>query len=152
MNALQIVYLVCGILLIQAVVWAFISRWIRGKTAKIKGNMEKAHLASEGKIILGPQVAVYRGADRHFGNIKGNGVICLTADKLLFKKLTGQNIDIDRADIVGATVESTFKGKTSFATGGKHLVIGTRNGNRIGFLIKDAPVWVRTVLSANHSG
>jgi hypothetical protein len=148
MNALWIIYLVCGILLIQALVWAFISRWIRGKTAEVKANMEKALGAADGKILLGPESALYRGADRRFDKVKGNGVVCLTADKLVFKKLTGRNIEIDRADIVGATVESTFKGKTSFATGGKHLVIRTKDGNRIGFLVKDAPKWGRAILPA----
>lgn len=151
MNATQIIYLVCGILLIQALVWIIVFRWIKGKVVALKDEMAKAHGASNGKILIGPESALYRGADRRFGNIKGNGVICLTADKILFKKLTGQNIDIDRADIVGATVETWFKGKTSFATGAKHLVIKTRDGNRIGFLIKDAPKWARAVLSAQES-
>ncbi|MFZ5562589.1 MAG: hypothetical protein ACOZBW_00945 [Thermodesulfobacteriota bacterium] len=152
MSAAQIIYLVCGILLIQAVVWAFIFRWIRGKSAEVKGDMEKVLGSAEGKILIGPESAVYRGADKRFGNIRGNGVICLTANKIIFKKLVGRDIEIDRSDIAGATVEDWFKGKTSFATGAKHLVIKTQDGNRIGFLIKDAPKWARAVLSANHAG
>ena len=44
-------------------------------------------------------------------------------------------------EIMDATVENTFKGKLSIATGGRHLVIRTKDGNRIGFLLKNAALW-----------
>lgn len=98
-------------------------------------------------VVIEPTSALFRGSDAKFGNIKGNGVICLTEDNLLFDKLTGQKIKISRAEIIDATVEEWFKGKPSLATGGKHLVIKTLDGKRVGFLVRDAEMWVNRIMS-----
>ena len=99
------------------------------------------------RFIIEPQSGLYRGSDAQFGNVKGNGVICLTEHDLLFEKLTGQRIEISRNEIVGATFEDVFRGKPSTAAGGKHLVIKTRDGNRIGFLLKSAELWAEKIQS-----
>jgi hypothetical protein len=147
MTATQILLLVAGILLIQAIVWIGVSRWVRRKTTALMAKMCNQCTGAGNRTVFAPTSALYRGADARFGNVKGNGVICLTENALWFEKLTGQCIVIDREEIVQATVESTFKGKVSFGTGGKHLVIRTRDGNRVGFLIKGAEAW-RDALNA----
>jgi len=121
--------------------WFILFRWMKIKIERLKFKIMEENKKTNEKIILEPQSALFRGSDASFGNIKGNGVICLTSKSLSFEKLIGQKININRADIVKATVEDSFKGKTSFATGGRHLVIKTKNGNRIGFLIKEAEEW-----------
>lgn len=63
----------------------------------------------------------------------------------LFEKLTGQKIKVIRSEIVNVTIEEWFKGKPSFCKGGKHLVIKTMDGNRIGFLVSDAELWVNKI-------
>ena len=70
---------------------------------------------------------------------------CLTKKRLLFEKLTGQRIDINRYGIATATKEDWFRGKPSFATGGTHLVVTTTDGVRTGFLMRDADRWVRAL-------
>lgn len=109
--------------------------------------MSRQCRAAHARVVIGPASALFRGSDAKFGSIKGNGIICLTDDNLLFEKITGQKIKISRAEITDATVEEWFKGKPSFATGGKHVVIKTRDGNRIGFLVRDAEMWVNKIKS-----
>ncbi|MBI5584578.1 MAG: hypothetical protein HY892_12225 [Deltaproteobacteria bacterium] len=147
MNAPQIILLIAGIFVIQALLWFILSRWLKVKTEALRSKMVEQYGRSKEKIIIEPKSALYRGADARFGNVKGNGVIGLTEKGLVFEKITGQRIEIDRAEIEKATVEKSFKGKTSFATGGKHLVIKTKDGNRIGFLIKDAEEWAQKINS-----
>lgn len=89
--------------------------------------------------------ALYRGADARFGNVKGNGVICLTEDALIFEKITGEKMILDRRDIVEASVADVFKGKPSLATGGRHLVLRMKDGNRIGFLVRNAAFWTAKI-------
>jgi hypothetical protein len=145
MTATQIFLLVAGVLLIQAIVWLALFRWMKRNTKTLMSTMSHQPTGTGDRIVFAPTPALYRGADARFGNVKGNGVICLTENALCFEKLTGQRIVIDREEIVQATVETTFKGKVSFGTGGKHLVIRTRDGNRVGFLIKAAEAWRDTL-------
>jgi hypothetical protein len=141
MTGIQIVLLIAAVLLFQAVIWFLIVRWIKLRTQTGMQRIYKQASIQNTRFIIEPQPGLYRGSDSKFGNIKGNGVICLTGQALLFEKLTGQRIEIDRNEIVDATVENTFKGKLSVATGGRHLVIRTKDGNRIGFLLKNAALW-----------
>jgi hypothetical protein len=145
MKASQIILLILGIFVVQAFIWFLMSRWLLKKTEALKNKLVDQYRQTHKIIIIEPKSALYRGADAQFGNVKGNGVICLTEQTLLFEKITGQKIEIDRAEITGAGVEKTFKGKTSFATGGTHLVIRTKDGNRIGFLLKDAEEWAQKI-------
>ena len=56
--------------------------------------VEHYGMANE-RFIIEPKSALYRGADARFGNVKGNGVVCLTEKRLCFEKLTVQRIEID---------------------------------------------------------
>jgi hypothetical protein len=147
MNTRQIVFLIVGIFVVQAFMWFIIGRWVKMKAEALKSKMIVQCCRSSEKLIIEPKSALYRGADARFGNIKGNGVICLTENTLFFEKLTGQTIALNRAEIVEATVEESFKGKVSFASGGRHLVIRTMDGNRIGFLLRDAEEWSQKINS-----
>ncbi|MFZ1985968.1 MAG: hypothetical protein WAU91_16235, partial [Desulfatitalea sp.] len=135
------VLLVAGIFLIQAMVWIAVFRWVKMKTEALKSHISAQASGGTEGFVIGPKSALFRGSDARFGNVKGNGVICLTENRLLFEKLTGQRIELNRAEIVSTTVEKSFKGKLSFGTGGRHLVITTKDGNRIGFLVRDAETW-----------
>ncbi|MEW6076439.1 MAG: hypothetical protein AB1724_01360 [Thermodesulfobacteriota bacterium] len=144
MNASPIVLLVAGILVVQAAMWLAFYRWLKRRMAEVGDGMRRQYGGS-GKFVMEPRSALYRGADARFGNVKGNGMICLTEEALVFEKAIGRKIEIRRVEITEATVTDWFKGKTSFATGGRHLVIRTRDGNRIGFLVRDAELWAEKV-------
>lgn len=141
MNTSQIILLIVGILVINALIWFAIIYWMKRRIEAIKSRMREEYSSENGKLIIEPKSAIYRGAEMWFGNIKGNGVVCLTEKGLIFNKITGQKIEIKRAEIKEAIVEESFKGKPSFATGGKHLIIKTTDGNRVGFLLQDAEAW-----------
>ena len=147
MNTTEIILLVTVILAINALIWITIIYWLKRRIEVIKNKMREEHDSGDGKFIIEPISALYRGADMHFGNVKGNGVICLTEKRLIFNKVTGQKIEIKRAEIKEAIVEESFKGKSSFATRGKHLIIKTMDGNRVGFLLRDAEAWSRKIMT-----
>lgn len=138
MNTPQVVFLIVGGLLTSALMWFAILYELKKSLNNIKNEM---HKQCNSRFIIEPKSALYRGSDKHFGNIKCNGVICLTENSLIFKKTTGQQIEIKRAEITEAKVEECFKGKFSFGTGSKHLVVKTKDGNRVGFLVRDANIW-----------
>ncbi len=143
---MNIIALIAGILLFQLLIWFLVLRWIKKKTGGLMTKMSRQFRAVNSGVVIGPTPALYRGADAKFGNVKGNGVMCLTDDSLFFEKLTGQKIKVSRSEIANAAVEEWFKGKPSFGTGGKHLVIKTLDGNRIGFLVRDAELWVNKII------
>lgn len=135
--------LVIAVVVVAAIcIWAIILFWIRRKTQDI-AHAFKARSREMGEtLIIDPQSCVYRGSDREYGNIKGNGVIALTNKRILFKKLIGQEIVIELSHISGTSIENTFKGETAFATGAQHLVVVTTDDNRIGFLVRNAEKWI----------
>ena len=141
MTTSQIILLIIGILVLNVSIWFAISRWINRRIEIIKSKLLEEYCSGPVGFIIEPKSAIYRGADTRFGNIKGNGVICLTEKSLIFNKITGQKIEIHQEEIKDAIVEESFKGMISLATGGKHLVIKTKDGNRVGFLVRDAEVW-----------
>ncbi len=147
MTTMNIFILISGIIIIQALVWIIIFWWMKKKSRKLSHKiLEKCRMTDE-EIIIEPKSGLCRVSNTRFGKVNGNGVICLTKNKLIFEMLTGQSIEISRSEIADATVEESFNGKRAFATGGKYLVIKTKDGSRIGFLIKDAKLWVQKIAS-----
>lgn len=134
--------LVAAILIVQGIVWMLIFLWMRRKRTKLSGEMCQS---PAGKVVLGPVSALYRGADAVYGNVKGNGVICLYENALVFEKLVGRRIRIERADITSVSVEKWFKGKSCWGAGGRHLVVIMKDGNRVGFLLRNAELWAREI-------
>lgn len=142
MTSKQVILFVGGLLFVHVFMWFVILRRVKAGLGALKSKVNERYARLDSSTItLGPQSALYRGADAKFGNVKGNGIIWLTVKGLYFEKLTGQKIEVDLGEIAQTTVETTFKGKGSFATGCRHLVVRTREGNRIGFLIKGAEEW-----------
>ncbi|MEW6181858.1 MAG: hypothetical protein AB1500_01600 [Bacillota bacterium] len=144
MTGLNVLELIAAILLVNAVIWIPVVRWMTRKGQILRDGMVEECRRSGERMVIGPQSCLYRGADSVYGNIKGNGVVCLTDKRVVFEKLTGQRIAINRTDIAGVSEERWFRGKTAFGTGASgHLVFHTADGNRVGFLIKDTKRWVR---------
>lgn len=146
MNTAQIIQLIGGILAINTLIWISIICWLKQRIKVIKSRMREEYDGEKAKMIIEPKSALYRGADLHFGNVKGNGVICLTENGLFFHKITGQKIEINRSEIKETIVEESFKGKISYATRGKHLIIKTMDGNQIAFLLRDAEIWSAKIM------
>ncbi len=133
-----IAVIVATVISMQAVLLFF----IRKKQKNLVSDLQNRAFEIGETLIMGPEPSIYRGADSEFGSVKGNGVIALTNRRIMFKKLTGQQIDIDLSHITKVSVQSIFNGETAVGTGAQHLVVETKNGNRIGFLVKRAERWM----------
>jgi hypothetical protein len=152
MPSILIYLVIAGVVAVVVCIWAVLLLIVRRKSSKLATEFRESARQAVENLIIDPQSCVYRGADREFGNVKGNGVIALTNKRIMFRKLTGQQIEIDRSQITKVSIENTFKWETAFATGASHLVVETNDGNRIGFLVKNAencgaaPVFLDTEL------
>ena len=86
-------------------------------------------------VVIPPEAGTYRGAKKTFSRVKGDGVICLTKKKIIFRPIIGAEIEIPAAQISG-TKESVW-----FLTGAKnfkaHLILTTHDENEIGFFVLD---------------
>ncbi len=109
--------LVLGIAAVQALIWIpIIRRWRRkARAAKAK---RAAAIESETAIRL-PEKGVYRGATAPgYPAVSNNGTIALTARRLIFITVTGRQIDIPAAHIIGVREAKVFK--TSVRGGRSH--------------------------------
>lgn len=100
-----------------------------------------AELASAA-VVLGPESAVYQGTTGDYPRVKGNGLLALTTDRLVFRKLLGKGIDVERARITGVRVAKSFN--RSVVGGRVHLVVATPSGE-LGFIVTDTDEWVRAL-------
>lgn len=142
MTPITIFLLIIIIVLVMLLFWSLVLSWIKRKSKSLKEEFMLFCQQSGEKIVIEPQACLYRGSDFKFGNVKGNGVICLTDKSIIFEKLTGQRIIIQRSDIEKVSEEKWFKGKASYGTGAKyHLVIHTGDDNKVGFLMRDTEAW-----------
>ena len=147
MTTITALMVIAGVILLQALIWLALLWWMKRRSRRLVRKLLGMCRMTGDEVVVEPLPGLYRGSDARFGRVKGNGVICLTGNKLIFEKFTGQRIEISRSEIEDATVEETFRGKPSFATGGNHVVIRTKDGNRIGFLLKNAQSWVQKINS-----
>lgn len=93
-------------------------------------------------VVLGPESAVYRGTTGDYPRVKGNGLIALTAQRLLFRKLLGAGLDIDRSGITGVRLSKSFN--RSVVGGRTHLVVTTVSGE-VAFFVTDIDEWVHAL-------
>lgn len=100
-----------------------------------------AELASAA-VVLGPESAVYRGTTGDYPRVKGNGLIALTTDRLMFRKLLGAGLDVPRAQITGARAAKSFN--RSVVGGRVHLVVVTPSGE-LAFFVDDLDEWLHAL-------
>lgn len=142
MTTMQTVMLAIGLLLLSLMVALLTFVWVRQRSRRLQRRMLENCRAADERIVLGPQAALYRGADRGVSNNKGNGVMCLTEKRLIFERLTGPRIVVDRTELKDASLARGFKGETALGTGNQqHLLVHTKDGKRIGFLINQPQRW-----------
>jgi hypothetical protein len=137
-----IIIAVAGLLLIQATLWILRIRKMHKNTQVLALKLRDECRAAGKKMLIGPQLALYRSIGSTISDVQDNGIICLTDRDVIFEKLTGQRTDISRDDIEEVTIEDAPADRTAKATGGQFLVIKTKDDNRIGFIMRDADRWV----------
>ena len=142
MTMVYIIIAVAGLLLIQAAVWILRIRKMHKNTLVLARKLRDECREAGKKLLIGPQLALYRSIGSTISDVRDNGIICLTDQDVLFEKLTGQRTDISRADIEEVTIEDTPADRAARATGGRFMIIRTKDDNRIGFIIRDADKWL----------
>lgn len=129
--------LVALILVLQLVIWVPVLIWLRKRNRRATAEMATA-LQSE-RVVREPEKAIYRGATAPgYPKVKGNGVMALSEERILFRPYVGTAIDIPLADLTGVREARTFNG----AVRGRsvHLIVGTHEGE-LGFFVADNLAW-----------
>lgn len=138
----DIAAIVGGILLVLALVWLPLSMGAERCSRAVSQQLEAICKAGGETMLMGPVHCQYRGAAFKYDKVKGSGMICVTEKRVLFERLSGSRVDIPRSEIAQVTEDRLFRGRRAFAMGDKrHLVIHTKDGNEIGFLMKDVGLW-----------
>lgn len=140
---MKTVFLVSGIIAVQAVIWIIILRYMHKESASLIGKM-KDELAGE-NVLLGPVAGMYRGATSSFDSVKGNAVIALTDKELIIHKLLGGTIKIPLSDIVSVEKNKWFKG--SYRDGQDHVIVQTTGNAKIGFMAPNPSEWISALES-----
>jgi hypothetical protein len=138
-----VVGLVLSILLPLLAVAAVLVLVLRRKAASRRAELQRV-LDTE-PALRGPESAVYRGSTGGYPKVLGNGLIVLTAQRLLFRKLVGIGIDVALADVTGVRTQKVFNGGV---VGNRvHLVVSTRHGE-VGYFVKDNDAWLAAINAA----
>ena len=115
-----------------AVLTWFLRRKVNAVRAAITGELQHE------PAVRGPESAIYRGSTGDYPKVFGNGVIVLTATRLIFRKFVGVGIDVQLADVTGVTTSKVFN---RAVVGNRiHLVVQTRTGD-VGYFVTDTDAW-----------
>jgi len=136
---MNVLLLVLGILAVIASVLALALIPISRRLKVIAGEMESELAASGERVIVAPEPAVYRGATSGYGHVKGNGIVALTDQRLVFRKVVGEAVEIPVDQIAGVRTEKWFL--RAYGGGRPVVVLTTRSGVEVGFVFSDVEAW-----------
>jgi len=103
-------------------------------------------LAGGDRYIIEPQEVSYRGSEQKYGRIKCDGVGGVTHTRLVFVPLVGKSLEIPLEHIRSVTETRWFLGSARW--GFDHLIVETRDGNRIGFFTRNNALWKQRLAGA----
>jgi hypothetical protein len=117
--------------------------FIRRRARRARESLT-AELMAE-PALRGPEPALYRSGSGPYPRVKGNGLIALTRQRLLFRIYVGKSVEIPLAEIAGVREDKWFQGAM---VGGKtHLIVQTAAGEA-GFYVADNAAWIAAIDSA----
>src|SRR5829696_4853808 len=137
---MEVVLLVLGILALVTVLLVVLLRR-RGRRV---GASLAAELAGE-PALRGPEKALYRSGSAGYPKVKGNGMIALTRQRLLFRMLIGSDLDIPIEEITELRESKRFQG--GVVGGHVHLIVQTATGE-VGFFVEDNAAWIAAITRA----
>jgi hypothetical protein len=117
--------------------------WLRGRVRRSRAAM--AEELRDETVVRGPEPAIYRGSTGAYSHVMGNGVIALTAGRLIFRKVVGAGVDVPVAAITGVTTSKSFN--RAVVGGRTHLVVHTATGD-VAFFVQDLDAWTTAVAGA----
>lgn len=132
-----------GVGVLQAAIWIPLVHSRKRKSATFRAHLAEEMAAAGETFVIHPEQAVYRGCTGPYGKVRGNGMILLTNRRLVFRKMTGGEVDVPRDNIVGTRRSAVFL--ASRVGGATHLVISTNDPAEVGFVVNDLHVWERAL-------
>ncbi len=138
MTALEVVLLVGGILLFNALLWVAVLKWLKGALMASMTALKAELAAGPDPVVRAPEPAVYRGATAGRTKVKGNGVAALTSTRLLFRSIIGKPIEVARAEIESLREDKWFLRAYSGKT---HTILKLKDGSEVGFFFDDPAAW-----------
>ena len=134
-----VVLLVLAVVAANALLGIPVIVWFRRKRTASLGVLGRELVDTDEQTQFGPDRAQYRGGTGSHPATRSNGFLQLTDRRLLFLKLAGGRIEIDRSDIATVVEEREYLGHVH--PGKNHLVITTNTGV-VGFVVTDPVSWV----------
>jgi len=139
MDTTTTLWLVLGILSLQAIVWVPILALIRAERNRIPEEVRR----SGETLVLGPERADYQGWTHRFGIARTMGTLALTDRRLLFKRPFGRDISILLSETTGVSGAVAFaKYRHDFH---RYLVLSLRDGTEVVFLVRDREKWLEAL-------
>jgi hypothetical protein len=135
------ILLILGILAIQGVVWLLIFRRWRNQEIQLAEEIN----SSGETLVIEPEVDFFQGTAKCFVSYKTYGVAALTNRSLIFRKPLGKDLVIQLSDIQKISENTWFAG--NYKSGRDFLILKLKNGQEIGFMLKDQDRWVREIRS-----
>lgn len=141
-----VVGIVAAVGLVQAAIWIPLVRRWRKRSASFMEELHAELLTNGERMVIEPQSAVYRGATGPYGSVRGNGTILLTDRRLVFRKLTGGQVEVPLATVTGTHEAKSFNG--SRVGGATHLVVDTNAPGQVAFFVNDRAQWANALATA----
>lgn len=142
-----VLLILLAVTLVQAAIWIPLGFKFKRDADAFQKKLEAEIAASGEKILRGPEKGIYRGCTAaSFGGVRGNGLIWLTSQRLIFRKLTGGTIHVPLGTVKGSHEAKSFLGSVS---GNRmHFVVDTNDGAEIAFYVADNAAWARDLAAA----
>jgi hypothetical protein len=147
-TVLVILVVVVAVALVAAVVVVagVLLRRLRDRTREL-GPQLRAELEASGEVVLrGPDAGSYRGGSvPGFSKLKGNCLIALTDQRVVYRMFVGDGGEIARHRITGVREDKSFLG--SRVGGQTHLILQLTDGE-VGFFVQDHAGWLAALKNA----
>ena len=141
MTSTQIIWLVIGIFVLEALIWIPIVIWMRRKSARLAKDTQDSIVLSGERTILGPQSILFRKPMfRGLGVSGGNAVVTLTDKRLVIDMLVGSKVEIPLTDILEIKESKWFRG--GCRGGLTHVILKLQDGKEFALMVKDPGQWM----------
>ncbi|HET6456271.1 MAG TPA: hypothetical protein VFI02_17835 [Armatimonadota bacterium] len=141
MTSTQIIWLVIGILALEALIWIPIVVWMRRRSSGLAEETKDSVMLAGEKAIIGPEAIIFkRPMFRRFGVVGGNAVATLTDKRVIIDQLVGSKVEFPLSDIAEVKESKWFRGS---ARGGyTHVILKLQDGREFALLVKDPERWM----------
>lgn len=147
MTSTQIIWLVIGILVLEAIIWVPIVMFMRRRSAGLAKEAEDSIMLAGEHAVVGPESILFRKPMfRRFGVVGGNAVATLTDKRIIIDQLVGSKIEIPLDDIIEVKESKWFRG--CYRGGLTNVILKLQDGGEVSLLVKDPRPWLEGFRSA----